>query len=627
MALVESLLTAIMRADGDALVMHVGEKPYVVTAAGPIELSSQGLNLQAMEGMIAQVLTPDAANTLAEFGAVEHELAGEPSTQDRFTAVVARGGEDVWIEIRRHRRAPVVETDAKPQDAVAAEGETAAEQRVGAESQAAPEHHSGDIVSPMAAAPDADAAAIAGERPQPHSSADTHVHGEPDDAAHEDTFHSEVNAADAAPAAAADSPAANTAAAPAPEDDAPRQSTVVEMRPAMQDSPAPGVAAVIPMRTVRIEVPAGASPRAASAFEIEHLLTAAASRGATALHLMTQTPPFLRVDDDVRMVEGERALTAGDVEAALSAVVPEPTREALRRGESVEWTFELHGVGRVRASTFTDYRGPGAIFKFMSLRPASADHLGLSTGIQSLATETEGLVVVASPSGQGRTTVLGALVDMVNRRRTGYVITLEREVKVVHDHHQALISQRELGASPDQGVAAARAALRETPDVLVIDDLLSPAMVRVALEAAGAGALVFVTVSAGSTTAALSKVLDQFDADRTAVQALLAEHLRGVVAQVLLRRTTGGRAAARELLLNTATVAALVADGRLSELPEAIDEGHRHGLSSMNDALVDLVRRGVVDVREVCRRTDDRDGLLLALRRERFDTSLVERLA
>jgi hypothetical protein len=106
MVLIESLLTAIVRADGDALVMHVGEKPYVTASAGPVEVSSQGLNLQAMAGMVAQLLPDAMQQALTEFGAVEHELPSLPVMHgDRFTVVVARGGDDVWIEIRRHRRA------------------------------------------------------------------------------------------------------------------------------------------------------------------------------------------------------------------------------------------------------------------------------------------------------------------------------------------------------------------------------------------------------------------------------------------------------------------------------------------------------------------------------------------
>jgi hypothetical protein len=137
MALVGSLLNAIVRADGDALVMHVGEKPYVVASAGPIELSSQGLNLQAMTGMTAQLLPADAQRALSEFGAVEHELPSRPEMQgDRFTVVVARGGDDVWIEIRRHRR---------PRVAVAPENVAPA---------AAPEN-----VAPAASSPEPPAAA------------------------------------------------------------------------------------------------------------------------------------------------------------------------------------------------------------------------------------------------------------------------------------------------------------------------------------------------------------------------------------------------------------------------------------------------------------------------------------
>ena len=153
-------------------------------------------------------------------------------------------------------------------------------------------------------------------------------------------------------------------------------------------------------------------------------------------------------------------------------------------------------------------------------------------------------------------------------------------------------------------------------------------MLRAALDAAGSGLLVFVSVTAASATAALERLVDLCPAEqRKTVRAALAEHLRGVVAQVLLRKSGGGRLAARELVLNTAAVAALVGDGQIAQLPRAIDSGRKHGMVPLNDALVAFVQSGAVDVREAYRRADDKVGLLALLKREGIDTSFVERLA
>ena len=175
----------------------------------------------------------------------------------------------------------------------------------------------------------------------------------------------------------------------------------------------------------------------------------------------------------------------------------------------------------------------------------------------------------------------------------------------------------------------ARAFRTERPDVLVIDDYETADIWRLAFDAAGAGVLVFATVTAGSTTAALQRVVDLFPEDqRRWAQTLLAERLRGAVAQVLLRRTMGGRIAARELLLGTSAVRRVIEDGPLSDLPLSIERGRKHhGQLSLNESLLELVRSGTVDLREAYRKADDREALVLAFKRESVEPSLVERLA
>lgn len=612
MALVQSLLTAIVRADGDALVMHVGERPYVVATAGPIELSALGLNLEAMSGMLGQLLPPEQLAVLDEFGAVEHDLAADRALgANRFAVVAARGGDDIWIEIRRHRLTP-------PADAPSADDASsriASEPAVSLADFALPppfEDLAAEVAStalPLPVAPVTAASFV--EPPNQASPASSESSAPPQPAEHTGDRPRPVDTAAREPKAVT-------------EPAAPAASEHETIEPAAESE---GPTVVVPMpRPVRVEPPLrGLSSRPGG---IERLLRLASSRGASALYLPSDARPHLRVDGDIRVLDNEPVSSSMDVEAALLELMPEAAREALRRGEPTEWVSDLPEIGRVRGTTFRDYRGPGALFQMISARAASADQLGLSREIQGLATETDGLVLVAGPRASGKSTLVAAFVDAINRRRSDYVITLERQIRLVHENRTSLISQREVRGSGDDVVAAAQAALRENPDVLVIEDLRSAEVLNLALDAAGSGLLVFASITAPSASAAVERVLDLAAGDRrAAVQAALAEHLRGVVTQVLLRKSSGGRLAARELLLNTEAVASLIADGQVGQLPLAMDGGRKRGMVPLNDALVAFVQSGAVDVREAYRKAPDRITLLSLLKREGIDTSFVERLA
>lgn len=682
MALVRSLLTAIARADGDALVMHVGEKPYVVASAGPIELSTQSMNLQAMSGMLAQLLPLEMQRALTEFGAVEHELPSMPGTNgDRFTVVAARGGDDVWIELRRHRRMHTAESigdvtapneqaapstvcegtseETRPQVAITAEAALHFATHTGPAPDAPPAadatpaslaersdemiSHSEetraagvvDMPSAEALSPElpsvevgrsaavAGAGALQTDRPQDAAPASEHAQAENDQPA--------ASAPDVVPSRH-EPPAfpvyseSSAAATSGPN---------VTRRPAMQipivacgheASTERAIDTALPMtRTVRIEVPpAGATRQPAAVSTIERLLKMAALRGATALHLTTDAPPFLRIDAEMRALEGEPALPASAIENAVRQLFPEKPDGA--QPDAEDPVLDIPGVGRVRCSTFRDVRGPGAIFQFVWVRPQTAEQLGLSAEIQALATETEGLVVLAGPRGQGRTTLAGAFVDLINRQRSCYVVTLEREVRIAHEHRSALVSQREMPAGPDAAVAMARAALREDPDVLVIDEVTSPEMAELALDAAGKGLLVVMTMTADSTASALAQLVDLFPVEqREAVQTQLAERLRGAVAQMLLRRTSGGRVAAREVLPMTSRIADLVRAGAFAQVPEVLAGPAPDAPPTLIGALVRLVREGSVDLRDVVRRVESRGELIQALRDAQIDTGPVER--
>jgi twitching motility protein PilT len=374
-------------------------------------------------------------------------------------------------------------------------------------------------------------------------------------------------------------------------------------------------------RTVRIEVPARALPPSRPA-GIDRLLRAADSAGASELFVISQAQPYVRVGGNVRPLQDEAPLLPSDIEALIADVTPEPWREAVRRGDPAEWLIELAEIGRVRCSTFRDHRGPGANFHFAFLRATTADDLQLSAETRLLATEPDGLILVAGGAGSDASAIVAAFVDILNHQRADYIITLEPQIRALHINREALVSQREVGHDGARALMAARAALREEPDVLVIEGIATAEMALLAIDAAAQDRLVIASVDAPSGVAAIQHLVELVPAEqRQTARATLARCFRGAVAQLLLRKVTGGRVAARELLSGTRAVARILADGDLATLAEPLSMPGIRGMAPLIDAIVEYVHAGVVDVREAIRKAPAVDLLIDRLRMAGVDVS------
>ncbi len=394
--------------------------------------------------------------------------------------------------------------------------------------------------------------------------------------------------------------------------------------------PPPQPAVVLPMTRTpfRGEQPAVASVGDPTMDGLQRLLRISAARGASTMYLASESRPSVRLDGELQMLDAEPVLTARDVESLLLTLMPERSHEALRAGAPSEWICDIEEVGRVRCTTFRDHLGSGAVFRLIPARTVSADQLGLPKAIQALAIEPEGLILIVGPRLSGKRTLISAFVDLINRTRRDHVIAIEREISIVHSRGTSFISQREVRGTDEEVLGAARAALREDPDVLVLEDLRTGALMDVALEAASSGRLVIGGFSAHTATAAVDRIIDLYPPERRRqVQLAVADNLRGVISQVLLRKVGGGRTPAREVLLNTPAVSSIIAEGKTSFLPMAIEGGRRDGMIPFNDSLMSVVRGGTVDGREAYRQANDRPALVAGLKRQGVDTSFAERLA
>jgi twitching motility protein PilT len=366
------------------------------------------------------------------------------------------------------------------------------------------------------------------------------------------------------------------------------------------------------------------APAASTEASLVELLRAVTAHRASTLFAVVDTRPMMRVEGRIALAGTQAPIAAGDVERFIFEFAP---REQVAHA-APEWTCTVPGVGRVRCVAFHDHSGTGLIFHLPVSDSSSADEIGLGRHVQALCGEADGLVVVAGPRSSGKSTLLNAFVDLINRTRYDHVITIESQIRVIHQKRLSFISQREVHGDGDAIAEAARAALREGPDVLVIEDLRAPEALVAALDAARAGRLVFGSISASTAPVAVERLIDAFPAERRPqVRASLAGALRAVVAQLLVPGIAGGRIAAREVLLSSPAVRKLILHGATWQLPIAIESGRGLGMTTMVDSLGALVRDGAVSIGEACGCAPDRAGLIAALERDGVDVSNVERRA
>jgi twitching motility protein PilT len=579
-----SLLQAIVRLDGEAVVLHVGEKPYIVTATDQVDLATKGLTIEAATGILNQLLPPEPQNALEEFGAVQYQML--PSAElpgEHFTIVAARGGDDIWIEIRRRQ---VPDEDRVPLELFApapSEAQT-------------PQSEQKPLLPPRERVPlplHIPEALTAVESPEP-----------------------------AGPVRPPQPTRSAPVRSPAPVVPITSASIAPPVPPASDPAP------VAPLIRSPIRGDAPPSLEHAPSRSLEQVLRQAAARGASVLYLSSGARPAIRIDGEIETLDGAEVLDSKDVEGLLLTLMPERDAEALRTGASSEWICDIADLGRVRCMAFGDSRGPGGVFRLVRPRGISAEQLGLPRQIQGLALERDGLVLVAGARSSGKRTLISAFVDLINRQRHDHVVTIESEISITHDRVGSLVSQREVRGGTDEMLAAAQTALREDPDILVLENVRTPELMHLALDAAATGHLVIGGLAAASASGAVDLIIDLYPLElRRPVQLSLAHTLRGVVAQVLLKKKGGGRVAAREVLLNTPAVRSALAEGKTSQLPLVIEGGRSYGMTPLNDSLVGFVQSGAVDVREAYRHAADRQRFLALLKQQGLDTSAIEKYA
>ena len=337
--------------------------------------------------------------------------------------------------------------------------------------------------------------------------------------------------------------------------------------------------------------------------DITELLTFAHRSGASDAHLTAGEPPRLRINGDMKKIE-HASLSAEEVHNMVFDIMSDGLRRQFQETNDVDFSFELGDLARFRVNVFRGRRGEAAVFRTIPTKVMTVEDLGLPPILKEICDKEKGLVLVTGPTGSGKSTTLAAMIDYINECFEGHILTIEDPIEFVRHSKKCLINQREVGPHTMSFSNALRGALREDPDVILVGEMRDLETISLALTAAETGHLVFGTLHTSSAPKTVDRIIDVFPAaQQEQIRIMFSESIQAVITQTLLKKRTGGRVAALEILMGTPAVRNLIREGKIHQIPSAMQTGQKVGMQTLDMALIDLVRRNVVTPEEAQYRT------------------------
>jgi twitching motility protein PilT len=329
---------------------------------------------------------------------------------------------------------------------------------------------------------------------------------------------------------------------------------------------------------------------------LEELLKVAKQHNASDLHLAGGSPPYLRIHGDMVRLN-YKSVPAEVCQKLVFEILTERQKELFKESLELDFSYPAQGVGRFRVNIFMQRNGIGAVFRLIPEDVQTLAGLGLPEDkLLDLVDVSEGLILVTGPTGSGKSTTLAAIIDAVNESRRAHIITVEDPIEFVHRNKQSLINQREVSSHTLSFSNALRAALREDPDIILVGEMRDLETISLALTAAETGHLVFATLHTNSAVKTVDRIIDVFpERQQAQVRAMLAESLRGIVAQALLPREDGkGRVAVAEILVNVPAVANLIREGKGYQIASAMQTGRAQGMVTFESSINELTKAGLI---------------------------------
>jgi twitching motility protein PilT len=344
--------------------------------------------------------------------------------------------------------------------------------------------------------------------------------------------------------------------------------------------------------------PADALAQEDSTVNLDDLLTFAVKNGASDLHLSAGLPPMVRIDGDVRRLDLP-TLSHQQVHALVYDIMTDRQRKDYDEFYELDFSFEIPDLARFRVNAFNQDRGAAGAFRVIPSKLMTLDDLDCPKVFREIISVPRGLVVVTGPTGSGKSTTLAAMVDHLNTTLYAHILTIEDPIEFIHHSKRCLINQREVHRDTLGFNEALRSALREDPDIILVGEMRDLETIRLALTAAETGHLVLATLHTSSAPKTIDRIIDVFPgSEKPLVRSMLSESLRAVIAQTLLKKTGGGRLAAWEIMVGTPAIRNLIREDKVAQMVSSIQTGQMHGMQTLDQHLIQLVQRGLVNRQE-----------------------------
>jgi len=331
---------------------------------------------------------------------------------------------------------------------------------------------------------------------------------------------------------------------------------------------------------------------------INDILKFVVSHNASDLHLSSGVAPRVRIDNDLVYMDDFLApLSDEKIRSILSTILPDKCKVSLDKKFDIDLSFEVAELNaRFRVNVFHQERGLAVAMRYISLTPPTLSELGFSDVFYELCEIENGLIIVTGPTGSGKSTTLAAMIDYINDTRFSHIITIEDPIEYVHKCKKSLVQQRELNKHVNSFDEALHAALREDPDYILVGEMRDLETIRLALTAAETGHLVFASLHTNSAPDSIDRIIDVFPTfEKSLIRSMVANSLRAVVSQRLLKKIGGGRVSADEVMICSTAICNLIRENKTHQIYSAIQTGQGKGMHTLSSKVRELIEQGVID--------------------------------
>jgi twitching motility protein PilT len=345
---------------------------------------------------------------------------------------------------------------------------------------------------------------------------------------------------------------------------------------------------------------------------------------ASDLHMQEGQPPKMRVHGDIQAIRNE-VLTKAEMAQMLSEVVGPKRWEKFEELGDLDCAYELNADSRFRCNLHKHLHGYGGIFRLIPNKIATLEQLKVPTVIKRFANMRGGLVLVTGPTGSGKSTTLAALIDFINSSYARHIITIEEPIEFVHPNKLSIITQREVGEDTPTFSEGLKNAMREDADVVLVGEMRDLETIALALTAAETGMLVFGTLHTNNARKTVDRMIDVFpSSQQPQVRTMLSASLRGIVAQLLLKKSDGkGRVAVNEILISNNAVSSIIREGAVEKLTDVLISGKGEGMQFMDDAINALLQNGTINAHEAYMKAIDKARFAPFLKDEEGDGGIA----